>query len=234
MKQSFLVFLFFIPVLTSFSQDCANHTQFKQGTAITTTSYNEKDKVQGSTKATCISVSTNGESIISNMKAESFDKNGKEQAVTDFTMTCNKGVILMDMKMSVPQQSASQYKNMEMKIDGENLEFPTSLSVGQKLKDGKATMTFTSAGMPMTIVTEINTKDRKVEAKENITTPAGIYECYKISSDIESTSNIMGKSFTVNMKSVQWYNAGVGAVRSEDYDKDGKMSGYSLITEIKK
>lgn len=234
MKQAFLVFLFFISVLCSFSQDCANHTQFKQGTVITTTSYNEKDKELGSHKTTCTSVSTSGESTTAIMKAQSFDKNGKEQAATDFTMTCEKGVILMDMKMSVPQQSASQYKNMEMKIEGDNLEFPTVLSVGQKLKDGKATMTFSSPGMPMTFVTEINTKDRNVQAKENITTPAGTYECYKISSDIESTSNMMGKSFTMTMKSVQWYNAEVGAVRSENYDKNGEMSGYSLITEIKK
>lgn len=234
MKQAFLVLLFFISVLSSFSQDCASHTQFKQGTVITTTSYNEKDKELGSHKTTCVSVSTSGESTIAKLKTQSFDTNGKEQSIMDFIMTCDKGIILMDMNTSVIGQPSKMLKDMEMKIEGDNLEFPTALSVGQKLKDGKATMTFSSASMPITYVIEIITKDRKVEAKENITTSAGTYECYKISSGIESTSNMMGKSFTMNMKSVQWYNAEVGAVRSENYEKDGKMSGYSLITEIKK
>ena len=234
MKTPFITLLFFAIAAGSSSQDCSKYAQFKQGCVITTTSYNEKDKVQGFSKSKCLSVAANGAGITANMRSESFDKNGKDQSSTDFTMTCRNGIVLFDIKMMIPSQSTSQYENMEMKIEGDNLEFPSSLSAGQKLKDGKATITFTSPGSPVNISMQVNITNLKVEAKEALTTPAGTYECYKITYDIETLTNVMGMNMSVKGKEIQWYNMEINAVKTQNYDKDGKMLGYSLVTEIKK
>ena len=48
------------------------------------------------------------------------------------------------------------------------------------------------------------------------------------------TTPMMGMSFPVQMKSVEYISAGVGSVKTESYDKDGKFMGYGLLTKITK
>ena len=52
--------------------------------------------------------------------------------------------------------------------------------------------------------------DRKVEALEEITTPAGIFSCYKMTSTIETKT-----MFTMVAKSNEWMARKVGPVKSE-------------------
>jgi len=70
--------------------------------------------------------------------------------------------------------------------------------------------------------------NRKVEAIEDITTPAGTFTCYKISSDVET--KMMMK---ISIKSVEWYAKNVGTVRTESYNNNGKLTGYTLLTDFK-
>jgi len=71
--------------------------------------------------------------------------------------------------------------------------------------------------------------NRKVEAVENVTTPAGTFECYKISYDIDTKM-----MFTVKVKGVEWYAKNVGLVKSESYSTDGKLMGSNLLVGVKK
>ncbi len=80
--------------------------------------------------------------------------------------------------------------------------------------------------MNMNVIIE----NRKVEAKETITTPAGTFECYKISSEISSKVAFVNQKF----KSVDWFAKGVGMVRTETYDKKGKLESYALLTKFEK
>lgn len=73
-------------------------------------------------------------------------------------------------------------------------------------------------------------KNRKVEAIENVTTPAGTFKCFKISYDIV-TDTFLKK---VTSKAVQWYSENVGMVRTESYGQNGKLDSYSVLTGIQK
>jgi hypothetical protein len=116
---------------------------------------------------------------------------------------------------------------MEVTMDATDLDFPGDLSVGQTLKDGSITIKISSQGMAMmTMVVKIY--DRKVEAIEDITTPAGTFSCYKMTSTIESKT-----MFTIIAKTTDWMAKNVGSVRSETYDKDGKLTGYMVLTSMK-
>lgn len=234
MKKLIIVLFMFVLAINSFGQDCASQLQFKEGTCITTSSYNDKDKLMGFSKSTCVSVTSNGSDATANMKNESFDKDGKSQSTHEYSMTCQKGMVTLDLKMVMPSQQTGQYKDMEMKIEGDNLEFPASLSVGQQLKDAKAMITLSSPAMPMTMNMDFLITNRKVEAKETINTASGSYECYKISYDTESITKVMGMNSGMKGKATVWYNTEVGMVKTMSYDKDGKSMGYTLITDIKK
>ena len=113
-------------------------------------------------------------------------------------------------------------KGMNMDIDIDNVQLPSDLSVGQSLDDGSIVI---SGDLPMTMRVDIT--DRKVAAKEKVTTPAGTFECYKITYTIK-TKMMMGRE----SKAAEWIAKDVGLVKSESYKNNGKLMSYSLLTKV--
>lgn len=84
----------------------------------------------------------------------------------------------------------------------------------------------------MTVMTmTMNVKNRKVEAKEDITTPAGTFSCYKVSSEMETEMGQM-MPIKVSIKTVEWFSENTGVVRSESYKSNGKLQGYSILSSL--
>jgi len=134
----------------------------------------------------------------------------------------------VDMSNYLNQQSTDAYKDMEMSVEGGSLEMPSGMKAGDMLKDGDMKMAFSSGGMNVMNMA-VTITNRKVEAVESLTTPAGTFDCYKISYDI--ATKMMG--INVKMKGVEWYAKGVGMVKSESYNKDAKLQGSTLLTSLK-
>jgi hypothetical protein len=101
----------------------------------------------------------------------------------------------------------------------------------------------TTAGKSRKITSHI--KERKVEAKENITTPAGTFDCYRISSIVEAEVDMpemdeeskkimekvkqqMGKT-----KMIFWYSPETTIIKMELYMGE-KLLSRSEVTGIKK
>ena len=74
----------------------------------------------------------------------------------------------------------------------------------------------------------IDVTDRKVEALEKITTPAGTFDCMKITS--VCFTKMLIKSET---EMTDWYAPNVGLVRSETYQR-GKLLTFSELTDLKR
>ena len=73
----------------------------------------------------------------------------------------------------------------------------------------------------------VNVTDREVIGKETVTTKAGTYECYKVSQKM-SMKYIVNAQFS----SVEYYAEGVGHVKSESYNKGGKLIGTRELVSI--
>jgi hypothetical protein len=73
----------------------------------------------------------------------------------------------------------------------------------------------------------INITNRKVVGIESVTVPAGTYNCYKITYDIETKLGIK-----VSSSAIQWMNKGAGSVKTETYDKKGKLLGSTVLKEF--
>jgi hypothetical protein len=80
--------------------------------------------------------------------------------------------------------------------------------------------------MTMAFTTDIT--NRKVLAIEEITGAAGTFECFKISQDIESKVGFV----KVFMSSVFWYAEKIGLIRSEAYNKKGKLQSVTELVNI--
>ncbi len=162
------------------------------------------------------------------ISSESFDAKGKSLGTANLKARCEGGVFYIDMSNYLNQQSTEDYKDMEMSVEGGNLEMPSGMKAGDLLKEGDIKIAFSSGGMTVMNMS-VSITNRKVEAVENLTTPAGTFECYKISYDI--ATKMMG--IGVKMKGVEWYAKGVGMVKSETYTKDGKLQGSTVLNAMK-
>jgi len=113
---------------------------------------------------------------------------------------------------------------MEFDVTMDQLVYPAELSEGQTLDDASIEISATG-GMPINLVFDIT--DRKVEGKETITTPAGTFDCYKISYNTHSKMMIMN----MNFNSVEYLSDKFGAVRTETYKSNGNLVSYTVISK---
>lgn len=226
MKSKFLLLLALFSTGSMFGQNCEAFYPFKKGAVIETQSFNPKGKLTGWARQTILDVQHGTNSAAVLVKSETFDPKGKEQAAQELTMKCENGIFIMDMKGFIDPKTMGNSAEMEVKIDAKNMEFPAVLTSGMILKDASIRISMGSGGMTfMNIETRIF--NRKVEGIESVTTPAGTFECYKIS--YESEVKAMVK---VTVKGVQYIAKNVGVVRSENYDKNGKLTDYSVMSKI--
>ena len=99
---------------------------------------------------------------------------------------------------------------------------------GASLPDASVSMALKMGFVNMKMAADVT--NRKVEAIEDVTVPAGTFKCLKLTSDVNAT--VMGMN--VKSNSTEWYAKGIGLVKSESYDKSGKVQSTMHLTELKK
>jgi hypothetical protein len=234
MKKFYLIILISFISYETQSQ-CNTYFNFKEGAEYEMTHYSDKDKVTGKSLSQILSVDDNGGVLTAHIKGTAFDKKGEEITSMNFEYICDDGVLKMDMNKFIPKDMFGSDAEIEFEMEGDYLELPESLEIGQSLKEGMIEGKMTMEGNPAMANMGISVKifNRKVEAKEDITTPAGSFPCYKISYDMESSTKVMGMNNKVIMKGIDYISEGVGVIKTESYNKKGNLSSYSLLTGYK-
>lgn len=198
---------------------CNPFYNLKEGSQWELTSYNPKDKTTGRQVQELKSIEETPDGWKALIHFKSYDKKDKLVYEKDVELECADGVIKMDMARFIPDESLQAFKDMDMTIEVDNLELPSDLDVGKTLDDGA--INIKSAFMNMSI----DVTDRKVEGKEKITTPAGTFDAFKVKYNVKT-------KMVMNMEGsgVDYIAENVGLVRSETYDKNGKLTGYTVLT----
>lgn len=156
------------------------------------------------------------------------DQKGKPSMDMTYSAKCQNGKYYLNLE-NMFSQLTSQYEAQGMKIslDDGVAVIPNDLAVGDKLDDVTMKMKISSAAYNMEM--DITIFDRKVTGKETKTTPAGTFECMILS---QKTTVKMGTMMTVTTSSKEWLSKGIGSVRTENYDKKGKLEGYTMLTKF--
>jgi hypothetical protein len=227
MKTKAWLLISLLPVAFSAkSQDCSSsYFPAKEGTRIEMTNYDKNGREQGKAVTTIVSIKKSGGVTIIDLRSETTARNNTSS--TDYTAKCDGNNFTVSMKSFVPSSMQKSSGGSEMTIDASDLVYPNSLSVGKKLNDGSVTMNMTMGTMTMKNV--INITNRTVTGRENITTPSGTYDCYKIEYDVETAMMNM----KIKSKAKQWVAKGIGTVKSENYDDKGALAGYTEVTSVK-
>jgi hypothetical protein len=194
--------------------------------------FDKKEKMTARMTHTMKNISGSGDNMKATLAQEMFDgKKGDKISASELNWTCENGTLhfdlaSMNLMMDNTQQMNMAESGMSIDITGDELDLPSELEVGQTLKDVSYTVKMT-----MGTVTLINraftVKDRKVESRENLTTPAGTFDCYKVTF---TTADEKGR----DQKSSVWYAKDAGMVKHETYNDDGKVMNSQVLVKVVK
>ena len=224
MIKNLVIFLSFLSYsYLASAQDCALYIPVDEGASWEMTSYNAKGKEGGKIYYELVEKSAQGDDITFTIKSRFEDAKGRETFESTYEAYCHGGVFEIDMQSKMDGVAMGAYKDMKMEVDATNFEVPDmDASPGTKLDD--ASLEVQVAGIFNMI---INTTDREVLAREEIETPAGTFDCLVLTQTTQSKMIVK-----VQSTSKEWYAPGVGLVRSESYNKKGKLTGYSELTAL--
>jgi hypothetical protein len=209
------------------AQDCGYYAMSK-GNVFAYQNLDAKGKVTGTSKTTCLDVVKAGPSTNFKVKSEFTDPKNSKPSVYEYTLRCENGIFYMDMQGFMDPKSMESLEGMELKVDSKDMMYPSVLAAGEVLPDASITISAGSGGMNILNMV-INITNRKVIGTESVTVPAGTFECYKITYDVET--KMMVKS---NTSVTEYINMGVGNVKTETFDKKGKLAAATVLSEVKR
>ena len=228
MKKLFILFLLQTVAIYAIAQDCQGYFAASKGTKMEMVSYDKKDKPTTTLKYQVNDIKSSGNSTIYVVHNETFDSKGRLIGSADMETKCSSGDFYMTFQ-GMGGEALAKAPDMEVTVTGDQMVYPNTMTAGQKLKD--ATVNIKSGmkgGMTLMNMTA-NITDRKVEGFETVETPAGKFDCVKIT--YTNTFRLMG---TRTMKGVEYLAKGVGIVKSETYDDSGKKQSYMILTKLEK
>ena len=177
------LFIALIPLYLSSQSVCSAYLP-GEGTKLTYANYDKKGKQTSTTTTEITSVKTKGDTTY--FKVHQLISTGKKKndVENDFKYKCSGNVFIIDMRSVLNQEMMKSYEDASLSVTVNNMEIPSKLEPGMELDDGEINMEAHIEYMTTTI--SARTFYREVEAKEEITTPAGTFTAYRIKGYVES------------------------------------------------
>ncbi|WP_250631652.1 DUF3108 domain-containing protein [Rhodoflexus caldus] len=227
MKRLSLFLLAASTCLAAFAQDnCDGYFQFKEGSKVELTTYDKKDKPTSIVRNTIIKKTPANGGFLLVFKSETFDAKGKPLTSGEFNGRCENGSFYSDIR-NFSSDAMPKGPEFEMTFVGDQLAYPNQPTAGQALSDAGVKITSGIKGGMTIMNMTIAYTNRKVEGMETVETPAGKFDCVKVSYDL--AVKVMG---TRQMKGVEYLAKGVGVVKSELYDDKGRKESSTLLTKM--
>lgn len=216
--------------------NCNNLVFFKQGAEITAKSYDAAGKETSTQLTKIIALKNENGMTVATVKGSDTTPEGKVTNVT-YNYKCDGRAIYFD----VASLFRTAEKESDATFESSLIEYPISLTEGESLPDVTGSMSSEKRGKKMTM--NYHYINRKVGAKETITTPAGTWNCYKISNEVKVEMDIPGmdekakkmmEAMQGQMKttSITWFASDFGIVKMEMY-QNGKLVSINEVTRVK-
>jgi hypothetical protein len=207
--------LLLLPLLggnLAFSQNC-NFYYLQDGKTAEITFYTKKGDENGKGVYAVSSASKTGSTTTATVKSEIFNKKGKNIAKGTNNIKCDNGVLMVDLKAFISPEQAEQIK-ADAKAADVYLSYPANMKAGDALPDGNMDLDIQQDNGMKTHV-DVKITDRKVEGQESITTPAGTWNCFKITYHSAIKVALMGIGIPIKADITEWFAPNFGVVKTE-------------------
>lgn len=228
MKKILITLLFVTAAKVLFAQECSTYFSFKKGMKIELASYDKKDKLTATLKYEVLDYKpvNGGFSLV--FATETYDPKGKLLVKGESFGKCNNGDYLTDVR-NISSEMIPKSADIKMNIDGDQMAYPANMKVGDKLKDANIKVSSSlPSGMTLMNITA-NISNRKVDTFETIDTPAGKFDCLKITYTLNV--KFMGNR---TLSCTEYLAKGVGVIKQEQFDDKGKKQSSLILTKLDK
>ncbi len=212
---------------SSYAQECTSYVPVKPGAEMEITHYTAADKVVSTTQMKILSKTPAAGGFTVKAHVKGSGENGKAIVDKDVNFKCVNGNFIWDINEVLGGQIMDMGDEYSVKMSGTDYKFPSKLLVGQTLENSETNVSIESQGVAVMSVV-MTFKNRKVAAKEKVTTPAGTFDCFKITYDLE-----MKTMMNITIHGIDWIAEGVGMVKTQQFDQNNKLDSYSLLTRFK-
>lgn len=229
MKKIYSI-LFALAILVNsgltFAQDCGGYFNFKKGMKVEMTSYDKKDRPTVMTRyeVTDYKPVEGGMSLA--FTHEVYDAKGKLLSKSESTGKCIGGDYHTDIR-NISGDMMPKSQDVKVTVTGDQMVYPRDLKVGDNLKDASINVKTGFEGGMTLMNMNANITNRKVEAYETIETPAGKFDCAKLTYTMNM--RFMGNR---TLKCTEYLAKGVGLVKTEQFDEKGNRQTYMVVTKI--
>jgi len=225
MKTLILTLTLFLSAFILNAQvDCEPYIPITKGSKWELTNYSKKGKKTGRIAYELVDKVPDGDLVTFTVNTIVYDKKDKEIFNSTYEATCEEGKFKFDMSYKMDGSTMRAYQDMDLTVDASDFEMPSfDQAEGTSLEDGNMSIEIGEVGLTM----KVSITDRKIEAKEEVTTPAGTYNCMVLSHKIKTKMLV-----NINSSSKEWYAENIGIVKSETYNRRGKLMGSSVLTKL--
>jgi len=233
MKKILSICLLLLPAIL-FGQECGGYFYLQKNATIQMSSFNKNNEPGVVVTSHVLSVSPTSGGVTSDFTTTIKDQKGAVLDQAKGQMNCENGNLMVSMRQSIPASSLKEFQNMRVEASEGSLAYPSSMQVGQHLSGASFHMDIYKNESAKKFATVSYTiSDRTVTGKESLTTPAGNWDCLKISYKMVMKVKI-GIGIPTRFNVVEWFVPGFGIVKTADYNKKGKLIGYTELTMLKK
>jgi hypothetical protein len=212
------------------AQVCNNMAILKNGASYTITSFDSKGNVTSVSKNKILSTEENGQAMEATISNETFNHKGKSMSSGDITVRCMEEAMQIDMRSMIDPYNMKGFENMQIQVEENFLAIPVKLTPGEKLKDGVLKMNISNEGQHIATI-DLKVFNREVLGQEKVKTNAGSFDTWKIKYDMEMvTTTIL--PLKIISSGIDWFGPSAGVIKNETYNRQGKLSGYSVLTEM--
>lgn len=217
---------------------CADLIFFRKGVIIEATSYNAEGEETSKQLTNVLDISEKDGSTVAHVRGEDIQSGTGKKTTVEYNYRCDGKNIYMDIASAF----RTIEKNSDASFTSSEIEYPIAIREGQDLPDVSGTMTAEKNGKKSTMTFQY--KNRKVGKMESVTTPAGTWNCFPVSTEVTMEMEIPGmsekmkemmKSMQDNMKTntITWFAPDFGIVKMEMY-QGGKLLSRNEVTKVGK
>lgn len=220
-----ILLLFFFGAIGSVkdqSAGCDSLYYFKNKVEVTFLKYNAKGDKTGKDIGNIEEISESNGILKSTYHLTKLDINNKVIEKSAADISCDRTGLKIGFQITGELTENSKnmfYSYPSNMVVGQSLEGNLSFNVKSIIK-GKKTDIFFSIS------------NRKVVAEEKTKVPFGIFDTFKIQYDLQVKFKFLGLSIPMNLKIYEWYCPKLGIIKTEDYNKDGKLEETSVLYSI--
>ncbi len=208
-----LVFLFLICTCgIGKTQTCSSFYLLQNNKTITINLQNNRGFSNGKIIYTTAARSLKGNGISAVIHTSLSDKDGKVIHHGTSKIKCNGGLLMMDMNLFLPHQQLEQFNQAHAKVKEAFLEYPPNLNTKSVLKDGFFRLEIDNNGIKQILKMEI--LNRKVKPSENVTTPAGVWNCIPITYQVKLNIQTGPINIPVNYEVTEWFAPEFGIIKT--------------------